>query len=172
MNNRHQIVRGEMAVYELLRRTLHPRCAERCCMQIIENEHIYPAGKWALVASNIGLYGSAGDLARCLRRNLDKCEAGNRLRFAVLENLEILFPKVSHDRTTLVGHEGIDLYIFEFRLERRELARRCVGGLRCQRHGQECPEGDGGDETEETRMLSPIIVRNCTSRPSGEYAAG
>ena len=146
MNNRHQIVRGEMAVYELLRPALHPLCAERCCMQIIENEDIYPAGKWAFVASNIGLQGSDGDLVRCLYRNLDKCEAGNRLRFAVLENLEILLPKVSHDRTTLVGHQGVDLDIFEFRLERRELARRCVGGLRCQRHGQERTEGDSGEQ--------------------------
>ena len=103
----------------------------RCVRAVPYADHreraLYPAGKWALVASNIGLYGRAVDLGRCLYRNLDKCEAGNRLRFAVLENLEILLPKVSHDRTTLIGHQGVDLDILEFSLERRELARRCVG---------------------------------------------
>ena len=130
MHNRHQIVRREMAVYELLRPTLHPRRPERRCMQIVENEHIYPAGKWALVASNIGLQGRRSTSSGVSIGISTSAKPGNRLRLAVFENLKVLLPKVSHDGTTLVGDQGIDLDIFDFRLECRKLNRLLARRLR------------------------------------------
>ena len=143
VHDRHQIVRAEMAVDELLRPTLHPLCAERRRMQIIENEHIYPAGKWALVASNIGLVWTRGrpasgvsiGISTSAKPAIDCDLPSSKIWKSSFRRSRTTAPRWSVTMASTSTYSNSALNVGSW------LGRR-VGGLRCQRHGQECPERD------------------------------
>jgi hypothetical protein len=131
MHHRHHIVCVHVSLNELTRGTSDDLGSRRGRVEVVEHEHIQPAGKRAFARLNVG-FDDRGTLYGCLlNRYIDKRKARNLLPLAVFEDLEIFGSQVPDELTLRIGDERIHLHVFDFCFEcgcRRDLRRILARG--------------------------------------------
>jgi hypothetical protein len=80
-------------------------------VQIVQQEDVDTAVERATGRVHIRFdrLGRARWRERSLDREIDQGKCCRRLRLAVLEDLEVVFRQVSHERARFVGDDGVDL---------------------------------------------------------------
>ena len=114
----HQIVGAEVALDELPRGVLDELRPQRVDVQVVEDHHVDAAVERPLVA----LRRPARSASRLeerpvgpLDRNIHEREVRDRLRLAVLEDLEVVLRQVADERPCLVGDERVHLDVVDLR---------------------------------------------------------
>ena len=127
-HDRHQIVRAELLVDELLRGPPHQVRVLRQRVRLVEHHHVdaavEAAARWSARRAR-----SAAPRTAAARRARPGCrratKSRNRLRLAVFEDLEVFLLQIADVIAARVGDERVDLDVVDLDLEGR---RRCVPG--------------------------------------------
>ncbi len=114
-----QIIRREVLLHELTRRFDHELRAQGCRVQVVQHQHVQPAGTGWRVGFDVGrnrpVRGQKPVLRDC--RNIDVREHVNPLRLAVFEQLEIVPGQAADDVSLAIGDHRVHVDIAGFHLE-------------------------------------------------------
>ena len=147
----HEIVRAELVADEFLRGQPHQVRVLRQRVRRIEHHDVHAAGEDALVRLDVGFDRLAREqrLLAALDRNVDRHEVRQRLRFAVLEDLEVFLLEIPDVVSLRVGHEHVDFDVVDGHAEGRRLrsgllpsARLSTHDRQAEQHHRECHGGD------------------------------
>ena len=153
MDNRHEVVGGQPALDELLRRRLHALGASKIRVVIVDDHHVDAAVEGLLVIPDVRLdrIGLEERTIRALDRNIGQRKRADRLRLSVFEDLKILFLEIADQIASLVRDDYVDLHVIDADPEGRGLRRgrwRLTGG---RRRILACAERSPSQEGEQRR---------------------
>ena len=126
---------------------------ENAGVQIVDDDDEHAPLERRAVGDDVGRNRGLREERRigALDRDVHHREHGQRLRLAVLDDLEVVLGQVADEVALRVGDVGVDLDVVDFDLEGDGGCRRGLGGGRLLRHrrGGEKPTGqqnetDGG----------------------------
>ncbi len=148
VNHGHQVVGAQLVLDELAHRTADQLGVQRLHVQIVQHRHVDAAVERPRVGPDVRLDRLCGEERPfgAIDGNVNQREAADRLRLAVLEDLEILLLQVADEAPLLVGDDRVDLDVVHLQLEGRrfEALRRCRR-LPRGRHGCSQQDDDSRD---------------------------
>ena len=154
MDNRHEVVGGQPALDELLRRRLHALGASKIRVVIVDDHHVDAAVEGLLVIPDVRLdrIGLEERTIRALDWNVDQRERADRLRLSVFKDLKILLLEIADQIASLIRDDYVDLHVIDADPEGRSLRRRSrwrlTGG---RRRILACAERSTSQEGEQRR---------------------
>ena len=112
-------------------------------VQVVEHDDVDAAVERAGVGLDVGLdrLGREERPLDALDRDVDEREGADRLRLAILEDLEVFLLEVADEPALLVGDDGVDLDVVDLELEGRR-----VQPLRRRRADSARPSADGAGQ--------------------------